>query len=402
MDSSFAPRVLLVLPQFPQDPAAGAPRSLVNICEMLVASGFQVRALAISASESGKPIKPEKLLDDLKIKFQIESRKRPELVFCHRGVSFRVIDVAGLTMTKAYEVYGQYFDAAFDEELRNFQPDAIFTYGGLDADIRRQRRAKNSGAKVVFGLRNEFYLSTDDWHRYIDAFITPSHFLTDLYRRGIGIETVPLPTPMELQDVVADEHDPIFLTIINPSFEKGVVLFATLAEELSKVRPDLPILVIESRGSAGRLAEIGLAGGFDLRRHENIMFSPSVPQPKDIYAPTRVLVAPSLWQEAGGRIVGEALVNGIPPLVSDRGALSEYAGGAGYTFHVPDSITPATRVPVSPEVVQPWIDVIVRMFDDEEFYRAECAKAREAAKRFLPEVLAPQYVKFFREIIAKG
>ncbi len=402
MDSSFAPRVLLALPQFPQDPAAGAPRSLTNICEMLAASGFEVRALAVTASDSKKPIDPAKILKDLGIDFRVERRKRPVYSFCHRGIAFRVIDVAGLAVTKWGELFEHHFDAAFDEELRTFQPDSIFTYGGLEADIRRHRRAQNSGAKVVFGLRNEFYLTTNAWHRHTDAIITPSHFLSNLYRERIGIETIPMPTPMELQDVVAEDHDPIFLTIINPSPEKGVVLFATLAEELSKRRPDIPILVIESRGSAGLLAGVGETAGFDLRRHENIMFSPSVPQPKDIYIPTRVLIAPSLWQEAGGRIVGEALVNGIPPLVSDRGALSEYTGGAGFTFHVPESITPATRVPVYPEVVEPWIDVIIRMFDDEDFYQTECAKAREAAKRFLPEVLAPQYVKFFREIIAKG
>ena len=402
MDSSRSPRVLLVLPQLPQDPAAGAPRSLTNICEMLAASGFCVRALAVTASESRKPIKPDAALRDLGIDFIQERRKRPEFRFEHRGVSYRLIDVAGLSVIGWQDVFGHVFDNAFDEELRNFRPDAIFTYGGLPGDLRRQERAQRSGTKVVFGLRNEFYLSTGDWHRHIDAFITPSHFLSKLYKDAIGIDTDPIPTPMETTDVVADEHDPIFLTIINPSFEKGVVLFATLAEELSKARPELPILVIESRGGAGLLAEVGNSGGFDLRRHENIMFSPSVPQPKDIYAPTRILVAPSLWQEAGGRIVAEALTNGIPPLVSNRGALSEYAGGAGFTFSVPGDITPATRKPVSPEVVQPWIEVITRLFDDEGFYRAECEKARNAAKRFSPEVLAPEYVKYFLKIIARG
>jgi len=313
-----------------------------------------------------------------------------------------VIDVSGLPIMGWENVYGRHFDELFDEELRSFQPDVLFTYGGTEADRRRFQRAQNSGTRVVFGLRNEYFLSTYDWHRHVDAFLTPSKFLSDLYRREIGIESVGLPTPMELTDVVADEHDPIFLTVINPSPEKGVTLVATLAEELSRQRPDLPILVIESRGGAGLLASVGQLGGFDLRRHENIMFSPSVPQPKDIYAPTRVLMAPSLWQEAGGRIVGEALVNGIPPLVSDRGALSEYSGGAGYTFHVPEEITPARREPVSAQVVQPWIEIIIRMFDDEEFYKAESAKAREAAKKFLPGTLAPQYVKFFREIIANN
>ncbi|MGZ4815938.1 MAG: glycosyltransferase family 4 protein [Terriglobales bacterium] len=401
MDSSHAPRVLLVLPQFPQDTAGGAPRSLTNICEMLVCAGFEVRALAVTASGDTKR-KPAEILRHLGIQYKVEERKRPELVYKYRGVPYRVMDVSGLPIMGWENVYGRHFDAAFDEELRSFQPDVLFTYGGTDADRRRFQRAQNSGAKVVFGLRNEYYLSTYEWHRHIDAFLTPSNFLSDLYRREIGIESVGLPTPMELTDVVADEHDPIFLTVINPSPEKGVTLIATLAEELSKRRPDIPILIIESRGGAGLLASVGELGGFDLRRHENIMFSPSVPQPKDIYAPTRVLMAPSLWQEAGGRIVGEALVNGIPPLVSDRGALSEYAGGAGYTFHVPEEITPARREPLPSEVVQPWIDVIIRMFDDEEFYRAECEKARTAARKFLPETLAPEYVKFFREIIANN
>jgi hypothetical protein len=67
-------------------------------------------------------------------------------------------------------------------------------------------------------------------------------------------------------------------------------VFARLAKELSRQRPDLPILVIESRGTAGWLGSVALAGGFALRRHENIMVSSAVPQPKDIYTPTRILV----------------------------------------------------------------------------------------------------------------
>jgi len=401
MDSSRSPRVLLVLPQFPQDPAAGAPRSLTTICGLLAASGFSVRGLAVTASVSRNPIKAETALRDLGIAFSTERRKRPEFRYQHRGISFRLIDVAELSFPAWMDVFGRVFDSAFDEELRTFQPDVVFTYGGLPADQRRQERAHKSGAKVIFGLRNEFYLSNSDWHRHIDAFITPSHYLSKRYREAIGIDTYPMPTPIEAADCLAEERDPIFLTMINPSFEKGVVAFATLAEELSKQRPDLPILVVESRGTAGLLAEIGERGGFNLRRHENIMFSPAVPTSKDLYLPSRILAVPSL-ADAAPRVIPEAMLNGIPPLVSDRGGLSEYAGGAGFTFPIPADITPATRKPVSPEVVQPWIDAIIRLFDDEDFYRAECEKARNAAKRFSPEVLAPQYAKYFLKIIAGG
>lgn len=400
MDSSFAPRVLLVLPQLPQDPAAGAARSLTTICEMLAACGFKVRVLAVTASEdkSAKDIKP--ILQGLGIEFSVQRRKRPEFTFQHRGIDYRLIDVGGLSTIEWQKVLGRHFDAAFDDELRAFEPDVVFTYGGFDDDIRRHERARRSGAKIVFGLRNQGYLATH-WHRNVDAVLTPSHYLSDFYRERIGLESVALPTPIEKAGIIADEPDPIFLTMVNPSYEKGVVVFARLAEELSKQRPDLPILVVESRGSAGILAAIGENGGFDLRRHENIMFSPAVPTPKDIYLPTRILAVPSLM-DAAPRVIAESLLNGIPPLASNRGGLPEMAGDAGRVFPIPDSVTINDRLPVEPEVVQPWIEVIIRMFDDEEFYQAECAKAREAAKRFLPEVLAPQYVNFFREIVAKG
>jgi glycosyltransferase involved in cell wall biosynthesis len=399
MHSSFAPRVLLVLPQLPQDPAAGAARSLTTICEMLAASGFEVRALAVTASENPAATQAQPVLHGLGIEFSIERRKRPELRFTHRGIAFRLIDTSGLSPLKWPKIYGRHFDSAFDEELNTFQPDAIFTFGGSADDLRRHRRAQNSGAKVVFGLRNEGYLTDNDWHRYTNAILTPSRYLSNLYRERIGIESEPLPTPIELADVVADEHDPIFLTIVNPSPEKGVAVFARLAEELSNQRPDLPILVIESRGSAGLLAGFGENGGFDLRRHENIMFSPAVPTPKDVYLPTRILAVPSLM-DAAPRVIAEALSNGIPPLVSNRGGLPEMADGAGFVFTVPDHITMADGVPVSAEVVAPWVETIIRLFDDEEFYRIECEKAKKAAERFSPKVLAPQYANFFRKIIA--
>jgi glycosyltransferase involved in cell wall biosynthesis len=401
MDSSRSPRVLLVLPQLPQDPAAGAPRSLTTISELLAASGFSVHALAATASESRNLLKPETALRDLGIDFSTERRKRPEYRFQHRGISFRLIDVAELSVTGWQEVFGHAFDTAFDEELRSFAPDVIFTYGGLPGDLRRHERAQKSGAKVVFGLRNEFYLSNTGWQRHIDDFLTPSRYLSELYRERIGIESTNLPTPIAADEAVGPDHDPIFLTMINPSYEKGVVVFATLAEELSKQRPDLPILVVESRGTAGLLAEVGERGGFDLRRHENIMFSPAVPTAKDLYVPTRMLAVPSL-ADAAPRVIPEALLNGIPPLVSDRGGLAEYAGGAGFTFSLPDDVSTATRKPVAPEVVQPWIETIIRLFDDEGAYRAECEKARNAAKRFSPEVLAPQYAKYFLQIISRA
>jgi glycosyltransferase involved in cell wall biosynthesis len=249
----------------------------------------------------------------------------------------------------------------------------------------------------VFALRNRSYL-IPGFFDGVDAVLTPSQYPTDVYSQAIGLESTPIPLPMEPADVVAEAREPIFFTMINPSREKGVMLLARLAEELSLVRPDIPMLIVESRSSAGLLVQAGLAGGFDLRRHENLMMSPAVPQPKDIYAATRALLAPSIGFEAAGRVAVEALLNGIPPLVSDRGGLGEVCNGAGFVLPVPAGITPETTRPVEPEAVQPWIDLIVRLEGDTAFYEEECARALAAGRMYCPDALTRRYVEYFSRI----
>jgi hypothetical protein len=50
-------------------------------------------------------------------------------------------------------------------------------------------------------------------------------------------------------------------------------------------------------------------------------------------------------------------------------------------------------------VVEPWIDLIMRLEGDADFYRNESARAREAGRIYLPENLAPRYVEYFRTIL---
>jgi glycosyltransferase involved in cell wall biosynthesis len=271
----------------------------------------------------------------------------------------------------------------------------------LPGDIRRYERARRQGVKIVFSLRNEGYLGKAGGELLgsVDGILTPSQYLTGLYRSVLGIESTPLPLPMELEDIVAPEKDPIFFTMINPSPEKGLMVMARFAEELSLRRGDIPLMIIESRGSAGRMVEAGMLAGFDLRRHDNIMMAPPMSQPKDIYQATRALLAPSLWQEPAGRVAAEALLNGIPPLVSDRGGLPETCNGAGFYLPIPPEITPRQAMPVPAHVVEPWVELVIRLESDPEFYREESARALAAGAIYRPENLAPRYVEYFRGLL---
>jgi glycosyltransferase involved in cell wall biosynthesis len=397
-------RLLLVLPQLPQDPASGAARSTRSMCEMLASAGAEVRAVATTASERAGRADSVAYLRDLGIDAAVHrgrtaERVRPELEFDDRGIHYRLLDVGHRDMHAWQKVVGSQFDRIFDHELHSFKPDLLVAFGGLPGDERRYERARRQGVKIVFALRNFGYTTAPDFLRAMDGILTPSQFLTDFYRTAIGIESTPLPLPMELDDVVAPERDAIFFTMINPSPEKGLMLLARLAEELSLRRPDIPMMFIESRGSAGKLVQAGMAGGFDLRRHENLMMSPPLAQPKEIYLATRALLAPSLWQEPAGRVAAEAILNGIPPLVSDRGGLPETCNGAGFYLPIPPDIMPAQRVPVPAEVVEPWLDLMIRLEGDADFYDAESRRAREAANVYRPENLAPRYVAYFQRIL---
>jgi len=150
--------------------------------------------------------------------------------------------------------------------------------------------------------------------------------------------------------------------------------------------------VVESRGTAGQLVACGLRGGFDLRRHENIMTSGPVPRPRDLFAPTRVLLVPSLV-EAGARVVAEALLNGVPSLVSDRGGLPEMCNGAGAVL----PCRPRSRSRISiPSLPTLWSHGSKRSCPG--WTTAESQRARDAGGKYRPESLAPQYDEFFARV----
>jgi glycosyltransferase involved in cell wall biosynthesis len=376
----------------PQDPASGAARSMRTVCEMLAGAGWTVRVLATTATERAKTTGTMAYFEGLGIDVVMnrEVGWQAEFRFTHRGVQYVLLD------GKPSFFPGQ-FDYMFDRAVLEFSPDILLAYGGKPEDRRRYERAREVGVKTVFALRNGAY-QTPGFFDHFDGVLTPSRFLTDLYRTTMGIESTPLPVPLNLEDVVAEERDPHFVTMVNPSPEKGLMVMARIAEELGRRRPDIPVLIVEARGTVDDLVQAGLLGGFDLRRHKNIVGLPAVAQPKHFYAKTRVLVAPSLWQEPAGRVAAEALLNGIPPIVSDRGGLGEVCNGAGFVLHIPEEFTPKTREPLPAEAVEPWVELIARLWDDQTFYEAEAVRALAASDMYRPENLTPRYLDYFMRV----
>lgn len=398
--------VLLLLSQFPHDNAGGAVRSLRTICEMLAASGMRVACLGTTASDHAAGIDARQALSALGCRVYEDrsaasvgetSASAPTLVFTHRLIEYALLDTGAMRSTQWDQVHGPRFDRLLDALLKRLRPDVVLTMGALRPERERQRRCRERGAAVVLGVRQHGYYDLRAFEHVNDA-LMPSEFLRACYRAKIGYVGTAIPSPIEPDDVVALEKKPTFVTLVNPSREKGVMLFARLAHELSLRRPDIPILVIESRGTSGTLLAAAARGGLDLKQHANIMVSPGVPLPKSFYAATRIMLAPSVWDEPSGRVAQEAMLNGIPPIVSDRGGLPETVSDGGFVIPMPASLTVETDHPVGPEVAMPWVALIERLTDDRAFYAEASDRALAQGQRYLPAALADRYVEYVQNL----
>lgn len=363
-------------------------------------SGFEVRILGTTGLETGGDAGA--VLAELALvpeKEKAPHERRPEWLYRDGGAFVRLLDIAGRNFAEWQDVLGTQYDRIFDDELAAFQPDVLLTFGGHRSDVARRARAARQGVRVVFGLRNASYASaTPEVFQNCHAILTPSRFLAGFYRERLGLDAMALPPAMEPREVIGEDHDPIFVTMVNPRPQKGVMVMARIAEEIGVRRPDLAALVVESRGRAGELVDAGLRGGFDLRRHENLMSSPALAHPRDIYTNSRCVLLPSLAPEAFGRVAAEALMNGVVPIVTDRGGLPEACAGAGFVLEAPAAWTPAMEQPASAADVEPWMELVQRLEDDPTFYTAQRARALEAGRIYAKQTLLPRYFDFFRSV----
>ncbi len=122
-----------------------------------------------------------------------------------------------------------------------------------------------------------------------------------------------------------------FVTFVNPVLEKGVCPFVRIAQELGRRRPEIPFLVVESRGDRRTLSALGLGRDGAV----NVQFLPNTNDPREFYAWTRIIVMPSLWWENQPLVAIEAMINGIPVIGSDRGGIPEALGECGFVLPLP-------------------------------------------------------------------
>lgn len=199
--------------------------------------------------------------------------------------------------------------------------------------------------------------------------IASSAFLAEKVYRATGRRAGIVYPPAELFfDTTGDPGGVV--TMINPHPVKGLDTALEIAHRL----PAINFLLQESwKLNSYEMAslESRLAG------LPNVRFAHRVSDMRSVYRETRLLIAPSRWEEGFGMVALEAQSCGIPVIASRRGGLPEAVGDGGVL--IDDYLN-----------VDAWVQAIDSVLHDAGRYRALAARARRhaASDTFAPDALA--------------
>jgi len=234
---------------------------------------------------------------------------------------------------------------------------------------------------VVIYLRNvEFDELQGDLTEFSNCqFIANSSFTAKTYGRAFGIKATVIPPTID-PNRFRTAGVGTYVTFVNPVPQKGLELALALAAAC----PDIPFLFQESWHLDGyALANLRAS----IASLPNVRFAHRTDDIRSVYAQTRLLLAPSKWAEAWGRIASEAQVNGIPVLGSTSGGLPEAIGPAGVTLDYD----------AGPEV---WTRALRAIWDTPDRYDALRRAAFDHASR--PEMQADQQFETFRAVLMRA
>ncbi|RVC44599.1 MAG: glycosyltransferase [Mesorhizobium sp.] len=240
------------------------------------------------------------------------------------------------------------------------KPDVAVVQCHKSVPIGRELQAL--GVPLVVYLRNvEFHELAGDLRELRSAlYIANSEFTARTYKEKFGIDSTVIPptiNPGSYSTPTTRE----FVTMINPYNEKGFELAVRIAGEC----PEIPFLFVESwmlddnhRAEIERT--IAPLGNATLESRTSDM--------KTVYGRTKILLAPSKWEEAWGRVASEAHCSGIPVVGSRRGGLPEAIGAGGVVL---DYDAPLAD----------WVATVRRLWSDKAEYDRLSAAAQLFSER---------------------
>ena len=209
------------------------------------------------------------------------------------------------------------------------------------------------------------------------SYVANSRFTADRWKDLLGIRSdvvYPLIRRENYQTETTREN----VTFINPHPKKGVEIALDVAERC----PDIPFAFVEAWGLPPEVRESLLKR---LATLPNVTLRPPTRDMKSVYGRAKIVIAPSQWEEAFGRVAVEPQFSGIPVIASARGGLPEAVGPGGILMD-PGADAEA------------WAQAVRRLWNDPALYAEKSRAARDYANR--PEMNPSNQIDRLLEIFA--
>lgn len=358
------------------DTSSGASMSVREMLRQLVAQGYEVMILGSTVFDNPKGAKRiQNQWSDIAAKYhQMAEVEDGELT--HHLLVTQNTNRNALTTHEGDLWYSQYIYL-----LDSFKPDVVWFYGGQTLELLIPVEARARGIPSAFYLANGNYRS-HFWNRDIDLILTDSQATADMYREKVGFAPKPIGKFIDSERFIAETHERKHLLFINPSWEKGASIVIQLALLLEKKRPEIILEVVEARGDWGALIrETTQLLGSPRGSLPNVVVTANTDDMRSVYSRARVLLAPSLWWESGARVLAEAMLNGIPAIVSNHGGSPGLIedGGVVLDFPVACHEKPYKHL-LNQEELQPIFDTVVGFYDDQALYDEFVERAYHVGK----------------------
>ncbi|AKH43791.1 glycosyltransferase involved in cell wall biosynthesis [Altererythrobacter atlanticus] len=319
---------------FPPQLVGGAQRSMQQLAEMLTSIGYEV-GFFVGLSGGSSPA----------TRARIHFKLTRSSVFCDRTDNI-----------KTFRSWFPQNSAA--EFVRKFKPDIAICLSGFPVPLATALR--KSGVPTIIYFRN---VELDDFggdpSDAADGFISNSQFTAQFVKERFDISSTTIEPYVDPEKYRTTPGDKVLF--INPRAEKG----KSIAFELVRRLPDIPFLIVR----AWTLNDEDESELEALQRDcPNVTLMEPASDMREIYGQAKILLAPSQWDEAWGRVATEAHFSGIPVLASDAGGLPEAVGPGGVVLK--------RTAPI-----EDWCEVLRKLWFDDDEYEQRSLSAVSFSKR---------------------
>lgn len=244
--------------------------------------------------------------------------------------------------------------------VKHFEPDVAFFQSGFP--VQMAKAIGETNIPSVIYLRN---VEKEDLGGCLKdltdtSFIANSEFTARTFSQSDGISASVI-YPMVDASRYRTTPSRRNVTFINPHPHKGVDIALKVAEAC----PEIPFVFVRAWSLSSEDEDRLQTHAARLR---NLTLRPPTQDMKSIYGEAKIILAPSRWEEAFGRVAAEAHISGIPVVGSDRGGLPEAIGPGGHIL--------------SPDApIEDWAAAVRALWSDEAHYNAVSAAALQHSAR---------------------